>query len=170
MRTILVVGLAVLAAGAVAFGVAAAPKVDTKVINDFEADDDKAMFADSKADISISTEHATSGKQSLKVAWSGFNPLSAIATLPADWTGCKSFKFDVFMDADANFTLRLKDKAGKEYTEWQHPLSAGANTVTIDLAAAGDKLDVKQIFHFFMYLVDENGKATGYVDNFRLEK
>ncbi len=169
MRTILAAGVVMLAA-AVAFGVAETPKVETKVVNDFENDADKAMFADSSAEISIVAEHATSGKQALKVVWSGTKPLSAIGTLPADWSEYKSFKFDLFLEADSNFTLRLKDQAGKSYDVWQQNATKGANTIAIDLAAASGAIDLKQINHFFMYLVDENGKATGWVDNVRLEK
>ena len=169
MRPMLMARCVVLAGG-IAFAIGETPKVETKVLNDFEVDADKDMFADSTATIEISTEHATSAKHSLKVAWTGFKPLSALGTLPEDWSGWKWLKFDLFMEGESSFTLRLKDKAGKGYDVWQYPVQAGANTITVNLETAGGTIDLKQIFHFFFYLVDENGNATGYVDNVRLEK
>ena len=169
MRAFLLACVVVLT-GALGFAVGEAPKGQTKVLNDFELDTDKDMFADSTATIEISTEHATSAKHSLKVAWTGFKPLSALGTLPADWSEYKWLKFDLFMDGDSNFTLRLKDKDGKGYDVWQYPVTAGANTITVNLETAAEKIDLKQVNHFFFYLVDENGNATGYVDNVRLEK
>ncbi len=170
MRAILV-GCIVLLGGALAFAADEVPKAGAKVLNDFEVDADKDMFADSKADISLSTEHATSGKHSLKVVWKEFNPLSAIGTLPEDWSEHKWLKFDLFIDGgDTRFTLRLKDKAGKSYDVWQYPVQAGANTIIVNLETAGEKIDLKQIFHLFFYLVDDKETVTGYVDNLRLEK
>ena len=169
MRAFLI-GCIVVLGGAFAFAADEAPKAGTKVLNDFEVDADKDMFADSTADISISTEHATSGKHSLKAVWTGAKPLSAIGTLPADWSEYKWLKFDLFMEGESNFTLRLKDKAGKSYDVWQYPAQAGANTITVNLETAGGTIDLKQIFHFFFYLVDDKETATGYVDNLRLEK
>ena len=170
MRAILT-GCVVVLGGMIAFAQGGAPRGGTKVLNDFEVDADKDMFADSKAEISISTEHATSGKHSLKVVWKEFNPLSAIGTLPEDWSDYKWLKFDLFIDGgDSSFTLRLKDKAGKGYDVWQYPVTAGANTITVNLETAGEKMDLKQVFHLFFYLVDEKAAVTGYVDNVRLEK
>ena len=160
----------VLLGGGLVFAVGEAPKGETKVLNDFELDTDKDMFADSTATIEISTEHATSGKHSLKVVWKEFNPLSAIGTLPEDWSEYKWLKFDLFMEGESSFTLRLKDKAGKGYDVWQYPVQAGANTITVNLESAGEKIDLKQVFHLFFYLVDEKETVTGYVDNVRLEK
>ena len=169
MRSLLL-ACVVLLAGALAFAADQVPKPETKVINDFELDTDLDMFKDSTAEIAVSTEHATSGKHSLKVVWKEFNPLSAFGTLPEDWSEYKWLKFDLFMDGDSNFTLRLKDKDGKGYDVWQYPVTAGANTITVNLETAGEKIDLKQVFHLFFYLVDEKETVTGYVDNVRLEK
>ena len=170
MRSLLL-ACVVLLAGALAFAADQVPKPETKVINDFELDTDLDMFKDSTAEIAVSTEHATSGKHSLKVVWKEFNPLSAIGTLPEDWSGWKWLKFDLFIDgADSNFTLRVKDKAGKGYDVWQYPVKAGANTVIVNLETASEKIDLKQVFHMFFYLVNKDETVTGYVDNVRLEK
>jgi len=169
MRAAMIAGVVVLC-GALVFAVEEA-KPDRKLINDFELDTDKEMFADSRAQIELSTEHATSGEHSLKVVWTKDSALSAIGTLPEDWSGWKWLKFDLFIDgADANFTLRLKDKARKGYDVWQYPVTGGTNTVTVNLETAAATIDLKQVFHFFVYLVDAEQTVTGYVDNMRLEK
>lgn len=167
MRKVTVLAMCVLG-GTLVF---AAEKEGTKVINDFELDTDADMFKDSTADTLISGEHATRGKRSLKVTWKEGKPLSALGTMPEDWSGHAWFKFDLFLEgAEVNFTLRIKDKAGKTYDVWQYPMTGGANTVTVNLATAAEKIDLKQVAHFWLYIDNPEQWHTGYVDNVRLEK
>ena len=165
------------------------------VLSDFESDAEIANVADSgrvparKGDapanvavwigaaaakwqaskLDISDEHVFHGKHSLKVTWEGTKPLSALATMPGDWSAYKWLKFDLFNDGpDTNFTVRLRDGNGKGYDVWQYPVPQGASTITLNLETAKGNIDLSKVTQFFMYLVDE-GKATGFVDNVRLE-
>ena len=168
MKKLIVVAMLV-TLGVAALYAAEAAKDKVLLVNDFENDADKDMFKDSTASIEVSDQHATHGKHSLKVTWEGNKPLSALATMPGDWSKYKWFKFDLFNDGpDTNFTVRVRDGNGKGYDVWQYPVPQGASTITLNLETAKGNIDLSKVTQFFMYLVDE-GKATGFVDNVRLE-
>jgi hypothetical protein len=175
--------LGCVAAGfAVAFGGALwaqdEAKPATTMLFDFENEDD-VKFCEAKADTetAASTEHATSGKQSLKVtmkAGADYPGLYVEKFPTKDWSGNAALKFDVFADEAVTLGMTLKDPNSKNYeTRFNNDkisLNKGANTVTITLGDVGDKIDLKKIKSMSLFCPKPEKDVTIYVDNMRLEK
>ena len=150
----------------------------TTMLFDFEDEDDvKKCEAKPNTETAPSAEHATSGKQSLKVTLKpdGEYPGLYIEKFPTkDWSGFSALKFDVFADEAFVLAMTVKDVNSKDYaTRYNNDkieLNKGANTVVITLGDVGDKIDVKKIKSMTIFASKVDKARTFYLDNVRLEK
>ena len=158
-----------------------APKVETPatlVLFDFETEDDlKKCEANKNAEAAISTEHATSGKQSMKLTLKGgtdFPGVYADKFAPKDWSAYSKLKIDVFADQAVAMGLTIKDAKSKDYASRYNndkvKIEKGANTITVELVDVSDKIDLKTIRSFSLFTHKAEKDVTIYVDNIRLEK
>ncbi|HUU42148.1 MAG TPA: hypothetical protein VMY39_01985 [Planctomycetota bacterium] len=147
----------------------------TKVLFDFEDDQDVTKWEANKSEISASTEHATSGKQSLKVVLNAEKfPGLRTQKFERDWSGYATLKFDVFTDAPLNLMMTVKDKKSKDYASRYNneriKLKEGANTVSIPLEDVGAKIDLKAVLSVTLFGGKMEKVTVIYLDNVRLEK
>jgi hypothetical protein len=153
------------------------PAEGTLVMFDFEDEDGLKKFDANKSDAEASTEHATSGKQSLKVTLKAGETYAGLYTerFPTkDWMAYSKLKFDIFVDEAVTLGMTLKDVNSKDYaTRYNRDsieLEKGANTVTIELVDAGDKIDLKKIKSMSLFAGKVDKNTVFYLDNVRLEK
>ena len=171
MRKAILVCAGCLALAAVAWAQAA-----STMLFDFEKDAEAGAWRAARCEKSVSTEHATSGKQSLKLKIPATGDSSAgIATeaLPVrDWSGQTALKFDVFADDAMSLTVSIRDRnvraTGKSYRK-DFELQKGANTVVVPVADVGADIDVKMI-QAVNLIARIGADRTIYLDNVRLEK
>ena len=156
---------------------APAPAAAT-MLYDFENEDD-VKFCEAKADTETAAvaEHATSGKQSLKVTMKGgadWPGLYAEKMPVKDWTGFAALKFDVFAEGDVTLGMTIKDPNSKSfetrYNNDKIQLTKGANTVVITLGDVADAIDIKKIKSISIFCYKPEKDVTLFVDNMRLEK
>jgi hypothetical protein len=156
-----------------------APKAEAKVLFDFEDDKGLAQAEAKNAETSLSTDHATSGKNSLKVVLSASKlPGVGFMKLPVtDWSGYKTLKFDIFAEGDdaMKFAMSIKDTKSKDYASRYNnekiAVAKGANTISIDIADIGGHIDLKIVKQMSIFACGTLEKeATVYIDNIRLEK
>ena len=157
-------------------GLAQAPaKTEAKVLFDFENDADVAKWEAATADVSLSDEHATAGKKSLKVVLhkAEYPGLTSYRLPLTDWSGSKALKFDVFADEGLNLAVRIDDENSKDYASRfnleQNELKKGANAVSLSLEDIGAKVDVKKVKMLILFAVNVDKDTTFYLDNVRLE-
>ena len=128
-----------------------------------------------RAVLSVSTDHATQGKRSLKMVlkpheWPGINTTK----LPRDWSAFKELKFDVIAEKDGGINVRIDDDDSTSY-ETRYQLGTtdvfkGKNTVTILTIDLGGRIDLKRIKAMFIFSGDVQEDLTLYLDNVRLVK
>jgi hypothetical protein len=133
-----------------------------KVLFDFEEPADLKVWSNLElpgakekeppAKLELSTDHATSGKHSLKITFDGGRwPTITTTSIPDDWTGWETFKADVTVDRPCvvGFTvLQEQSKRGPGYEEcvsrWTRTafLKRGKNQVSAPLRpAVGDNVN-----------------------------
>lgn len=153
-------------------------KPATTMLFDFENKDD-VRFCEAKAatETAVSTEHATSGRQSLKVmmkAGADYPGLYIEKFPTKDWSDDAALKFDVFADEAVTLGMTLKDPNSKNYeTRFNNDkisLDKGANTVTITLGDVSDKINLKKIKSMSLFCHKPEKDVTIYLDNVRLVK
>ncbi len=177
LRKTLWVSVAVLSA---AIGWAAAPAGEATVLFDFENADDVAAWQveddlKDKVKLEASPEHATSGKQSLKMTLQAHEWPGAFTTkVPKDWSGSSDLVFDVWAAEAMSISVRIDDDKSQDYdSRFNSPgqdLAKGANTVTIALADVGDKIDLKKIKTLVIFSSDVPETRVLFIDNLRLTK
>ena len=148
------------------------------VLFDFENEDDvKKCEAKANTETAVSAEHATSGKQSLKVTLKpgGEYPGLYIEKFPTkDWSAWSKLKFDVFADEAFTLAMTIKDPNSKDYASRYNndkiTLEKGANTVTIELVDVSDAINLKTIKSTSIFASKVEKDTTFYLDNMRLEK
>ena len=160
--------------------VAVESKPGEMMVFDFETDahvkcwEVEEEIADRVA-LSVSTDHATQGKRSLKMVlkphqWPGINTTK----LPRDFSAFKELKFDVIAERDANVNVRIDDDDSTSY-ETRYQLGGtdvfkGKNTVTILTIDLGGRIDLKRIKAMFIFSGGVEEDLTLYIDNVRLVK
>jgi len=160
--------------------VAVEAKPGEMMVFDFESDEHARCWgveeelAD-RVELSVSTDHATQGKRSLKMVlkpheWPGMNTTK----LPRDWSAFKELKFDVIADRDANINVRIDDDDSTSY-ETRYQLGStdvfkGKNTVTVFTIDVGGRIDLKRIKAMYIFSGSVQEDLTFYIDNVRLVK
>src|SRR3954463_15268817 len=81
-----------------------APAGRTLVLDDFEFAGAAARW---EGPVEISTEHASHGRQSLKVSLDRDRPQFSSAKLPADWSGHDRLRFDIYCESAGMPTATL---------------------------------------------------------------
>ncbi len=154
-----------------------APKVETTMLFDFEEENALTRFDANGSETAISTEHATSGKQSLKVTFKAGEGSTSIYTerFPVkDWSAANTLKLDIFADEAVTLTMTIKDANSTSYetrfNQDEVVLNKGANTVTISLADVAAKIDLKKIRSMTLVTSGLAKDTVVYLDNVRLEK
>lgn len=145
------------------------------VLFDFESADDVAKWEANGSEMSVSTEHATSGKQSMKVVLKpGEYPGLSTGKIEKDWSAYKELKLDVFADAAFTIAVRIDDDNSKDYASRYNnegvEIAKGQSTVTLTLGDVGDKIDLKKVKMLCFFAINPDKDITFYVDNVRLEK
>jgi hypothetical protein len=109
----------------------------TKTLLDFETPDDLRFFEFKQKSASLSTEHATHGAHSVKIA---ANEYLNSFRLPKDWSGFDALELDIFVEGDSpvSGSLLIADeawqKSGGSYWNRHNGsfnLKPGANTLSI---------------------------------------
>src|SRR5258708_37190596 len=91
---------------------------EVKLLNDFETEDDLKLW-DADGVGTLSDQHATHGKKSMKVE----NGKSVKISRPQDWSGYETLEIDCFVDGDAPVSMGviIFDKAceaKRSYWNW----------------------------------------------------
>jgi len=161
--------------------VATAPaEAGTRLLFDFETDDDVSAWKVEDAvsqcvELSVSDEHATSGRRSLKMVlkpheWPGMHTLK----IPADWSGNQDLKFDVFADQASELSVRIDDTNSSGYStrfnSEANSVGKGQNTVAIPLSSVAENIDLKKVKSMYIYSTGVEGTLVFYIDNIRLVK
>ena len=153
------------------------PAPAATVLFDFEDEADVKKWDAKNSEPSASTEHATSGKGSMKLTLKGGVDFPGIYTerFPTkDWSGFKTLKFDVFADEPMTLMMTAKDPNSKDFAsrfnKEKIEINKGANTVAIPIADIAGKIDVKTIKSTTIFSVKLEKDPTLYLDNIRLEK
>jgi hypothetical protein len=149
---------------------------------DFEDPVDlKHVLKSGSATVELVAEHATSGKQSLKVVATGAeDKKNGIDSswyyfgegFPRDWSNASSFEFDVY--AEQALTLSVLFRSGfieKPFDTFQKPVQvpqAKATTVSIPMGELKMKLNLRKMVALRMTVDAPAEKVTFYLDNFRL--
>lgn len=152
-----------------------------RVLFDFESDEELDRFHwKCHTLFSLSEEHATRGRSSLKLELfpSDFPGLSPMLE-DNDWRGFKQLAFDIFnTEAQAiRITVRIDDTAGfpnyEDRYNREFSLKPGRNTVVIPfetLVTSGTqrRLDLKRIYRLLVFMGYPEKKTVLYMDHFRL--
>ncbi|MCE9531892.1 MAG: DNRLRE domain-containing protein [Planctomycetes bacterium] len=135
----------------------------------------------------LSTDHATSGKQSLKLTFAGGNwPSITTTQIPDDWMPFQTFKADVTVERPClvGFCVMQEgsergngyDKAVSRWVKTQF-MNPGKNSVTADLhpnswSAIGKKFgkdkELGKVVRFEIFMYQPRDGESIYVDNVRL--
>jgi len=153
---------------------------DFPLINSFEHWWETSSWGATTASFTRSGEHATHGSHTLETHLEpGRYPGIALERFNHDWSGFKTFSFDVFLDGDrplnvlvrvndARHTWRFRDRFNRTYT-----LAPGANRISIDLgevrkAPSGRLMDMQEITDVVIFSYKLKEPRTLFFDNFRL--
>ncbi len=147
----------------------------SKMLFDFEDAGDAAKWEAANAETSVVAEHATLGKNALKVVlkpadYPGINT----AQIPNDWSGYRELTFDVFADQDFTLLCRIDDENSKDYASRYNndgiEVAKGKNTVTLGLGDVGAAIDIKKVKLLILFGNGIQQDTTFYLDNVRLIK
>jgi hypothetical protein len=151
------------------------------VLNDFEADSDlDRIHWQCRTLFSLSQEHVTSGKQSLKMElFPADYPGLALKLDKRDWSRYALVALDIYnpQDETLEITVRIDDRP--DYPNYEdryngrHTLLPGNNRLCIPLSSlrtsgSGRPLSLKAIRRFMLFLVHPHQAFSFYVDNIRL--
>jgi hypothetical protein len=152
---------------------------DLKAWSNLELPDAKQKEPPAK--LELSSDNATSGKQSLKITFDGGHwPTITTISIPDDWMAWETFKADVTVSRPClvGFTvLQEQSKRGTGYDEnvsrWTKTalLKVGKNLVSAPLRpAGGDNLNPKRgkVVRFEIFMYSPRAGESIYVDNIRL--
>jgi hypothetical protein len=154
-----------------------------KILFDFESDSELDRFHwECHTLFSLSDEHATHGRKSLKLElfpsnYPGLTPILATH----DWRKYKMFSFDVYNTQEKVIPLAVRIDDSKDDLEYANRynktfyLQPGANTISIPmntLVTSGTKreLDLKRIYAVLVFMVGTNEKVVLYFDYIRLTR
>ncbi len=154
-----------------------------KILFDFESDNELDRFHwRCHTFFSLSDEHATHGKKSLKLElypsdYPGLTPMLA----GNDWHGYKTFSFDVYSTHNIMIplTVRIDDsKDSPDYPDRYNKtfgLQPGGNTIsiptdTIITSGTKRKLNLRKINSVLIFVADPDEKIVLYFDNLRVKR
>lgn len=158
-------------------------ELSEKILYDFETDLSLDQFHwRCHTLFSLTDQHATSGKKSLKMEFYP-SPYPGIAPQLVfnDWSRYDYFSFDVFnpLDTAVHLTLRIDDQKdafdfNQRYNK-RLKLKPGMNYFKIPLKSLKTSnikrpLNLREIYQFLLFIVDPKQKYTLYFDNFKLAK
>jgi hypothetical protein len=148
---------------------------ESKMLFDFEDAGEAASWEAATAETSVVAEHATSGKNALKVVLkAGEYPGINTAKVPNDWSGYKELQFDVFADQDFTLFCRIDDENSKDYASRYNndgiEITKGKNSVTLGLGDVGAAIDLKKVKLLILFGSGVQQDTTFYLDNVRLVK
>ena len=157
---------------------------DFRVVNDFETDADLKGWEIQKKTATLSEQHVTHGKRSLRVAIGEY----MVNLSKQDWSGFDALEADVFVDGDqpVSVTVLVGDQGWLDTNRnyWNRHnstvmLRPGANVMSIPLGGmyrgeAGSRyndlktpIDLKQIRRFDLGFASK-GTGAVYIDHLRL--
>lgn len=157
------------------------PPVHELVLNDFEADSDlDRIHWQCRTLFSLSQEHVTNGKKSLRMElFPAAYPGLSLKLDERDWRRFDSVAFDIYnpQDEALEITVRIDDR--EDYPDFDDryngriTLMPGSNNLRIPLnslrtAGTDRSLNLKTIERFLFFFVDTNETYRLYVDNIRL--
>ncbi len=119
----------------------------------------------------LSTQHATHGHRSLRLSLSRGHETVILdfGAFPMDWRGWRSLKVDVHREgAPVSLNFRLSDSHGRRHWQWSLYVQPGANTLTIDLSAFKDAIDLSSVAELMWYAEQPSG--TIWMDYIRLSR
>jgi predicted MPP superfamily phosphohydrolase len=156
--------------------------VNSNVFLDFESDEDlKRLNWECHKWFELSEEHATSGKQSLKVSLPpGQYPGINFEKVKKNWSEGNYFGMDVFNPSEERiaFHIRIDDnKSGWEYADRfdiNFELKQGINHISIPTDSIRTNihhrpLNLKRIKRMMVFIPNNPKKRELYIDNIRLE-
>ena len=150
-------------------------------IFDFETERDlDALHWSCKTLFSLSDQHVTSGKKSLKmVLYPSPYPGLTLDNFNYNWSEYESLVFDVYNpdNTPLNLTVRIDDRKDPPYSDRANTtfiLNPGANHISIPLnglitSGTGRRLDLSRIEKVILFLVQPTKKQILYLDHLRLE-
>jgi hypothetical protein len=185
------IGLPVLFLLGLVAGQAAPLATAEKMLYDFESPDDLAVWSnlvlpgakekEPPVKIERSTEHATSGKHSLKLTFAGGNwPTITTTAVLDDWTPYQTFRADVTVDRPCvvGFTaMQEKSQRGDGWdaliSRWTKTafLHKGTNSIVATLPQPNDyAIHAKwgKVIRFEIFMYQPRAGETIHVDNLRL--
>jgi hypothetical protein len=159
------------------------PPTDELVLLDFENDEElEQLFWKCFTLYSISGEHATHGRKSLKLelfpsSWPGVTPKLSVH----DWRGFKAFGFDVYNPGESEIKINVRIDDRDDFPDYGNRynhsffLKPGLTRVEIPVEAlitSGTQriLDLKRIYSVAIFLGHPKQKYILYLDAVRLMK
>ncbi len=148
---------------------------------DFEREADlDSLHWKCKTIFSLSNDHATSGKKSLKMElFPSSYPGLTLGKFNPDWSKFSSLKFDIYNPEEkpVRLSIRIDDKQNPVYNDrYNSPINPepGLNPVSIPLnslvtSGSKRKLNRARINQVIIFLVNPQEKRVLYLDNLRLE-
>jgi hypothetical protein len=154
-----------------------------RILFDFESDSELDQFYWKCHTLSsLSEEHASHGKQSLKMEllpdeYPGIFPMIS----NPDWRGFSSLCFDVFNAQKTNVPLTVRIDDRKDYPGYGDRynttflLAPGQNAISISLkdlrtSQTGRPLNLKEVYRVIIFVTKPQYKIILYVDYIRLQQ
>lgn len=148
---------------------------------DFEIDDTlDTLQWKCKTFYSLSDQHVTSGRKSLKVElYPSPYPGVTLTNFNPDWSGYDTLKFEVYNQEKIllNMGIRIDDTENPPHNNRYNRsliLKPGENYVSIPLnslftSETNRKLDISKVHELYLFLSSPKEKRTIFLDNVRLE-
>ncbi|MFC1709910.1 beta-L-arabinofuranosidase domain-containing protein [Candidatus Omnitrophota bacterium] len=148
------------------------------VICDFESADDFKRWKANSANVELTNEHVSSGKQSAKITFQPSNGASEVKMEDyfaknkrmRNWAGYETLSFDIFNpynDAQ-RIILQIKDKKSKRKKINLNLQANMNNSIKIDISELGGSLLLTDIIQINLFLWKNNKIKEFYLDNIRL--
>lgn len=154
-----------------------------RILFDFESDSELDRFHwKCHTLFSLSDEHVTHGKQSLKLElfpsdYPGLAPMLD----RNDWRDYKTFSFDVYNTHSMAIPLTVRIDDSKDYPDYPdrynqtYILRPGMNTIAIPLdslitSGTNRKLNLKSVYQVLIFVVRPDERIVLYLDNLKLTK
>jgi photosystem II stability/assembly factor-like uncharacterized protein len=114
-------------------------------------------------------EHATQGKQALKITLSKGLTSGSWSRLPRDWSKYDHLRLDFFNPGESiRLAVRFKDGTGKGYDLWNYSVPKGPHAAAFDLKKVGAKINLSDIRQFWFHdTAKPNPPTVLYLDNVR---
>jgi len=151
--------------------VLAMPRYEEKGLQSFESSDALQGWRASGA-MSLVTDHATKGKQALRVVLEKMGSSIGAEGLNWDLRGYDKLKLDILNDGPPVIvTLKVTDKAGRTYQSWYYLIKTGYNRVEYIIDGFASAMNISQISSFNLRIDAETPRpVTFYMDNIRITR